>query len=87
MLQLASADPNAARRRRARWILLGLFLGFGPMNLATDRWLPAASSAVGYVYMAAVMLAWWFSVRIDWPRRDFQAREPEPPRRSDTRHT
>ena len=85
MLQLAS-DPHAARRRRARWTLLGLFLGFGPTNFATNRWLPVASSAIGYVYMAALLVARGFSLRIDWPRRDFQARTPDPPRR-DTGHT
>jgi len=78
-------DPNRARRRRARWTVLALVLGYVPMNLATDRWLPMASGAIWYFYMAALMVAWWFSLRIDWVRRDFQQRAPDPPRRDKTR--
>jgi hypothetical protein len=74
-------DPHAARRQRARWIVLGLVVGYMPTNLAVERWLPRVSSAVWYLYMVALALAWWFSLRIDWPRRNFQVREPDPPPR------
>lgn len=74
-------DPHASRRRRAKWIVGGMALGYIPINLAGDRWWPSASKPVWLLYVGVMMVAWWCSLRIDWVRRDFQVRPPDPPRR------
>ena len=79
-------DPHAIRRRRARWIAGGLVLGYIPINLVVERWYPSASNVVWYLCAAALAVAWWFSLRIDTVRRNFQVRGPDPPsRKQDTK--
>ncbi len=73
------------RRTRARWIVAALFLGSIPVMLAVSRWLPSLETFAFFVWSLAVIVFWFRSLNIGWPRRNFQVREPDPPRTQNKR--
>jgi len=76
------SEPNRAelRRTRARWTVAVLFIGYVPVMLGVSRWIPSCETVVFYVWALAMLISWFRSLNIDWPRRNFQVRERDPPR-------
>jgi hypothetical protein len=68
------------RRTRARWTIAVLFIGYVPIMLGISRWIPSWETVVLYLWGLAMVVSWFRSLNIDWPRRNFQVREPDPPR-------
>jgi hypothetical protein len=79
-----SADRARIRRARARWTFAALFLAYFPVTLGLSRWLPSLANAGWYVWASATVIASILSLHVDWPRRNFQVREPD---RRDQRST
>ena len=77
---VSERSQAALRRTRAGWIVAALFVTYIPVMLAVTRWVPAWETAVFYVWGLALLIFWFRSLNIDWPRRNFQVREPDPPR-------
>jgi ABC-type multidrug transport system permease subunit len=78
-------DRARMRRTRARWTVAALFLAYIPVMLGLTRWLPSLATAGWYAWALAMMIAWFLSLNIDWPRRNFQVREPDRRDRRSTR--
>jgi len=79
-LQVSEMDRTRLRRTRARWGVAVLAIGYFPLVLSVSRWLPSCETVVWYTWTLAMLVAWFRSFNIDWPRRNFQVREPDPPR-------
>jgi len=77
---VGKSNDALLRRNRARWTVAVLFIAYMPIMFGVSHWVPSWETVVFYVWGLAMLVAWFRSLNVDWPRRNFQVREPDPPR-------
>lgn len=80
-----SLQTVEGRRSRSGLALVLLVLSYVPIMVGLSRWFPDVARPLGYIWAAATLVAWFRFLPIDWPRRNFNVRPPDPPRPSPTK--